>query len=238
MGFSGGLSSDQWFDLVIILVSVVIVFLLWNTKAFLPFKLMTVFIHEMGHASMALMCCGKVTSITVQENESGLTNFTYTREWVRYFVTPAGYIGSSIVGAALLIASATVLGAIILSAILAAIILFSLIYQKNWIPRLLTFAFVTIIAVLFIIHFTGADPSAVGLRIFCLFEGVMNGLYSVWDIWDDTVKRVERSSDASQCAAICGCPTASRVVGVSWMLFSFIIFVIAVVVHELLVQPY
>lgn len=55
--------------------------------------------------SKALMCCGKVTSLTVQDNESGLTNYTYTNPCVRFWVTPAGYIGSSVIGAALIIAS-------------------------------------------------------------------------------------------------------------------------------------
>jgi hypothetical protein len=55
--------------------------------------------------SLALVCCAKVTSLTVEDNESGLTNYVYTKEWIRYFVTPAGYIGSSVIGCALLISS-------------------------------------------------------------------------------------------------------------------------------------
>lgn len=70
---------------------------------------------------------------------------------------------------------ASVIGALVLAGILAGIVLFSLIYQKNWIPRILTLAFVGIIVILFILHFAGVDKRAVGVRIFCLFEGVMNG---------------------------------------------------------------
>jgi len=236
--YTNVLTSDQWFDLVIILASMVVIFSLWKTKVCLPFKLLTVFMHELGHATMALCCCAKVTSLTVEDNESGLTNYVYTREWIRFFVTPAGYIGSSIVGCALLISSATVLGALICSGVLAAVLLLSLIFQKNWIPRILTLCFVLIVAILFILHFVGVDPQAVGVRIFCLFEGVMNALYSVWDIWDDTVSRVVRGSDATECARICGCPDSSRVVGFTWMTFSFLLFVLGCVVHMILVQPY
>jgi len=238
MSYTDRLSTDQWFDLVIILSSMVLVFGLWKTMFCLPFKLLTVFIHELGHATAALLCCGKVTSITVQENEGGLTNYTYTKQCVRFWVTPAGYIGSSIVGAALLIASAKVIGSLVASGVLAAVILFSLIYQKNMIPRLLTAGYVAIVVFLFILHFANVDKRAIGLRIFCLFQGVMNGLYSVWDIWDDTVARVVRDSDASACATLCGCPNSSRMVGITWMLFSFGVFVLAVVVHMILSDPY
>jgi len=236
--YTNKLTTDQWFDLVIILSSMVLVFALWKTMVCLPFKLLTVFIHELGHATAALLCCGKVTSITVQENEGGLTNFTYKKECVRFWVTPAGYIGSSLVGAALLIASAKIIGALVATGVLAAVILFSLIYQKNMIPRLLTLGYVAIVALLFILHFTNVDKRAIGVRIFCLFQGVMNGLYSVWDIWDDTVARVVRDSDATQCATLCGCPNSSRLVGITWMIFSFAVFVLAVIVHMVLSEPY
>jgi len=238
MSYTDALSTDQWFDLVIMLASMVLIFSLWKTKVCLPFKLLTVFMHELGHASMALMCCGKVTSLTVQDNESGLTNYTYTNPCVKFWVTPAGYIGSSIIGAALIIASAKLIGALVCSGVLAAIILLSLIFQKNWIPRALTAVFVVLVIILYIIHFTGADPAGVGVRIFCLFEGVMNALYSVWDIWDDTVARVVRGSDANECAVICGCPDSSRAIGFVWVFFSFSFFVVACAVHILISDPY
>jgi len=84
----------------------------------------------------------------------------------------------------------------------------------------------------------GADPSGVGVRVFCLFEGVMNGLYSVWDIWDDTVAREVGGSDATEFATICGCPESSRVIGFIWMVISFLLFVGAVVTHLVILQSY
>jgi len=238
MAYTDVLTTYQWFDLVIMLASMVVIFALWKTVVCLPFKLLTVFMHELGHASMALICCGKVTSLTVQDNESGLTNYTYTKECVKFWVTPAGYIGSSVIGAAFIIGSAKLLGALICSGVLAAILLLSLIFQKNWIPRVLTGVFVAVVVILFIIHFVGADPQGVGVRIFCLFEGVMNALYSVWDIWDDTISRVVRGSDATECAVICGCPDSSRMIGFIWIFFSFTFFVVACVVHILITDPY
>jgi hypothetical protein len=68
------------------------------------------------------MCCSKVTSITVQANESGLTNYQYSRNCVRYWVVPAGYIGSSLVGGGLIIAGGTSTGALIGSGIVAVVL--------------------------------------------------------------------------------------------------------------------
>jgi len=135
MSFSSVLSSDQWFDLVMILSSMVVIFLLWRQKVCLPFKLLTVFMHELGHALMALCCCAKVKSLTVEENESGLTRYEYSRECVKYWVSPAGYIGSSLIGAALLISSAILLGALICLGVLAGIVFISLFFQKIGFPE-------------------------------------------------------------------------------------------------------
>jgi len=194
--------------------------------------------HEMGHATMAWACCGKVTSITVQKNESGLTNYTYTRPCVRYWITPAGYLGSSVIGAGLIIAGANKLGSLIASGILAGILLISLYFQKNIIPRILTIVIVLVVLGLYLLHFVGPDKTADGTRIFCTFMGVMNALYSVWDIYDDTVDREAQGSDAMECAKIMDCPNSSRTVGVIWMSISFVLFVGAVVVHIYIVQPF
>lgn len=66
---------------------------------------------------------------------------------------------------------------------------------------------------------------------------IIAALYSVWDILDDTVERDEKGSDATECAAIMGCPGASRVVGVCWMAIAFTLFLVAVIIHLLILQP-
>ena len=75
-----------------------------------------------------------------------------------------------------LVSGAKVIGSLVASGVLAAVILFSLIYQKNMIPRLLTLGYVAVVVLLFILYFTKVDARAIGLRIFCLFQGVMNGM--------------------------------------------------------------
>ena len=40
-----------------------------------PMKLISIFIHEMGHASAAWITGGKVDKVEVYSNEGGVTNF-------------------------------------------------------------------------------------------------------------------------------------------------------------------
>jgi hypothetical protein len=49
---------------------------LWRTQVLKPLKLLAVLVHELGHASAAWLTCGKVKSISVNENESGLASYS------------------------------------------------------------------------------------------------------------------------------------------------------------------
>lgn len=75
--------------------------------------------------------------------------------------------------------------------------------------------------------------SSVALRFFVLFivrgfllihQGVMNCLYSAWDICDDLILRKVNESDASAFARLVGC-CPSQVWGIVWLLISFAFFV-------------
>lgn len=65
--------------------------------------------------------------------------------------------------------------------------------------------------------------SSVALRYFVLFIGVMNCLYSVWDICDDLVFRKVNESDATAFAKLVGC-CPPQVWGVVWLLISIAFF--------------
>jgi len=231
------LSINQYFGLALIFLFMVVTFACWRCYIFLPFKLFTVFMHEMGHAVMAWVCCGKVTSITVQENESGLTNYTYSRNCVRYWVTPAGYVGSSVIGAGLIISAATRLGALIGSGIIAVLLLVTFFFQKNLIPRISTIVCVVVVAILWVFVFVGLDKEAAALRIVVLFVGTINGLYSVIDIYDDTVKTAQTGSDAVECATLLACPQKSKMVGTCWLVISFILYIGSIIVNIIIIQP-
>lgn len=141
--------------------------------------------------SEAWMCCSKVTSITVEKTEAGLTNYQYSQPCVRYWVTPAGYIGSCVIGAGLIVSgedfigqiifgtdlqkAASMIGALISSGILAVILGITIFFQKNWIPRILTVVVIIVVVVLFLLVFVGPDSDALGIRLVVLFVGIMNG---------------------------------------------------------------
>ncbi|URE17505.1 hypothetical protein MUK42_11936 [Musa troglodytarum] len=59
------------------------------------------------------------------------------------------------------------------------------------------------------------------LRFVILFIGVMNSLFSVYDIYDDLISRRVHSSDAEKFAEICPCPCNGVAWGVIWGLISF-----------------
>lgn len=71
---------------------IVISLLLYNTFLLKPMRLLSVFVHEFGHASACWMTGGKVSGIEVYNNEGGVTKF---QGGVRLVVIPAGYVGST-----------------------------------------------------------------------------------------------------------------------------------------------
>jgi len=111
------------------------------------------------------------------------------------------------------------------------------VFKKNTIPRISTVAVIIVVGVLWILYFTALDPKAIALRITCLFIGTINGLYSVIDIFDDTVDRTVQGSDATACAQIMGCPNSSQGIGFCWLVISIFLFVGAIIVNLLIVQP-
>lgn len=94
-----------------------------------------------------------------------------------------------------------------------------------------------VVVILYILHFTGIDDEALALRLVCIFVGLMNSMYSVWDIIDDTVERDAQGSDAVECAQLMGCPTAGRVVGVVWCVMSFACFAAAIAIFMVILDP-
>jgi hypothetical protein len=60
------------------------------------------------------------------------------------------------------------------------------------------------------------------LRYTILFMGVMNCLFSVYDIYDDLISRRVNSSDAENFANICPCPCNGVGWGVIWGFISFV----------------
>lgn len=95
--------------LTIALLSFVIVFVLWNVPQLdfilYPVRLFVTFVHESGHALAALLSGGRVGSLTVFPDGSGVT---LTYGGARWLILPAGYLGAAFFGAALFYLTNTV----------------------------------------------------------------------------------------------------------------------------------
>lgn len=69
---------------------------LWNTIIIKPIKLFTVFLHELGHAFMALVTGSHITALKIYFNESGHV-ISLPKNWFSaFFIANGGYLGSVI----------------------------------------------------------------------------------------------------------------------------------------------
>lgn len=89
----------------------------------------------------------------------------------------------------------------------------------QWTLRGLCIGFVLFLAVVWILQETTKIKI---LRYIILFIGVMNSLFSVYDIYDDLISRRVNSSDAEKFAEVCPCPCTGVGWGVIWGLISFL----------------
>ncbi len=76
---------------------------LWNTIFIKPIKLFTVFLHELGHAFMALVTGTNVTGLRIYFNESGYVT-SLPNDWLSSFlIANGGYLGSVIFAISILL---------------------------------------------------------------------------------------------------------------------------------------
>ncbi|XP_062107391.1 uncharacterized protein LOC133818506 [Humulus lupulus] len=205
---------DQVVFLTTIGVFTVVILLLWRTVLLTPFKLITVFLHEASHAIACKLTCGHVEGIQVHANEGGVTQ---TRGGVYWLILPAGYLGSSFWGMTLILASTNLLTARIAAGCLIVALFVVLCIAKNWTLRGLCIGFIIFLALIWVLQ----EMTTVRiLRYVILFIGVMNSLFSVYDIYDDLISRRVNSSDAEKFAEICPCCNGVGW-GVIWGMISF-----------------
>ncbi len=72
----------------------ILLMVLWNTIIIKPIKLFTVFLHELGHAFMALVTGSNITGLNIYFNESGYVQ-SLPKDWLSAFlIANGGYLGS------------------------------------------------------------------------------------------------------------------------------------------------
>ncbi|XP_049367386.1 uncharacterized protein LOC125832289 isoform X2 [Solanum verrucosum] len=172
-----------------------------------------VFLATLGVCAVVILA---VEGIQVHANEGGTTQ---TRGGVYWFILPAGYLGSAFWGMVLVLASTKLLSARIAAGCLVVTLIVVLFVAKNWTLRGLCIGFVLFLAVVWVLQETTKIKI---LRYIILFIGVMNSLFSVYDIYDDLISRRVNSSDAEKFAEVCPCPCTGVGWGVIWGLISFL----------------
>ncbi|KAK8630588.1 hypothetical protein V6N13_079375 [Hibiscus sabdariffa] len=187
-------NHNQTTFLITIGVYMVAILLLWRTFLLTPFKLITVFLHEASHAVACKLTCGHIEGIKVHANEGGVTQ---TRGGIYWVILPAGYLGSSFWGMTLILASTNLLTARIAAGCFLVALVVVLFYAKNWTLRGLCIGFIILIG---LVWFLQERTTVRILRYVILFIGVMNSLFSVYDIYDDLISRRVNSSDAEKFA--------------------------------------
>ncbi|KAG5527931.1 hypothetical protein RHGRI_028754 [Rhododendron griersonianum] len=220
---------------------ILIIIQLWRTFLLTPFKLITVFLHEASHAIACILTCGTVEGMEVHANEGGVTQ---TRGGAYWVILPAGYLGSSFWGMIFILASTNLLTTRIAAGCFAVALLIVLFVAKNvsgdefllvqlaicrchilpWTLRGLCVGFIVLFAVVWVLQeFTKVRILRYVILFIALlksdlanFAGVMNSLFSVYDIYDDLISRRVNSSDAEKFAEVCPCPCNGAAWGVIW----------------------
>jgi hypothetical protein len=190
----------------------VLIFFTWRMFILKPFKMITVWIHEMGHAVACWLTGGSVKGIDVSGDEGGVT--TTVGGW-QSVILPAGYLGSSLAGMALVIASVDSVGVQVAAGFLCFALLITVYYAESKSLRSLVLVFLAIVVGVWVLQeLTTFD----GLEYLILFMGIMSGLYTVYDVYDDLISRRVATSDATKFAKLTN--TSSRCCGVLWGLIS------------------
>jgi len=186
-----------------------------NTAIVKPMKLISIFIHEMGHASAAWLTGGSVDKIEVYENEGGVTNF---RNGWKPAIIPAGYVGVSFWGGVFVALSGSKIGSTVAASIFMFALLICLKYSPNKLLIGLNIGFIVVTLAATIIEWFAFDPF---LQFVTLFYGVFIGWYGIMDIWDDTISRTVEGSDAYACFQMWKC-CLPRCVGVQFAILAII----------------
>jgi hypothetical protein len=131
--FSSRRSAGRWFWAAVA-VSLVVSFTPWSQFLLYPFRLFTTWVHECGHALMTVLVGGRVTSITIAPNASGLTqSLVPVGRTARALVASSGYLGAAVVGCLLMAATRVEKWAHLILLSLGALMLLTLVF---WVRNL------------------------------------------------------------------------------------------------------
>ena len=198
---------------VAVAVSLVVSLTPWAQVLLYPFKLFTTWVHECSHALMTVFVGGRVTSITIEPDTSGLTrSLLPVGRVARGLVASSGYLGAAVVGCLLMAATRVEKWAHVILLSLGACMLVTLVL---WMRNL--FGFVIVLAWGVALATLARKGIANALRFLLSLLAIQVALNSVYDI--RVLFLIDRGrSDAATMARLFLLP--SWVWATAWMLLS------------------
>lgn len=202
-------TSIDWKQFFALLGLMIVVWLLWDTWAVYPLKVLVVFFHELSHAIAAWLTGGRVKIIELDSAQGGLC---VTEGGIRFVVLTAGYLGSLVWGGILLnlaVHTRREKGSVMLLGLFLAIV-------TGWLVRpVLHFGFAFGMLTGTVLVIAGKrlprGPNSVLLKVI----GLTSCLYALLDIKSDILDRPGLRSDAYMLGELTGIPT--MVWGVLWL---------------------
>ncbi|KAJ4473831.1 peptidase M50B-like-domain-containing protein [Lentinula aciculospora] len=190
-------SADQIVVLYVIISMAVVIFGFWNVPGIRhlinPLKLFTIGAHELFHVIAAILSGGRILRITIDPHVGGAT---IVEGGNPTFILSSGYIGSSILGGLFVLAGWDTLVAKVMSFVLGVGLILPLKLVRDKLTIVLTIIYEGLLIGFWFIDHAGA------LRWYCLFIGVMNVLFVVWDVADDRFFHKTNDSDCTQFAIL------------------------------------
>ena len=190
-----------------------LIYVTWNSGVVKPFRLITVFTHEMSHAIACWLTCGSVRGIEVNHREGGVTRYV---GGCRCCIIPAGYLGASFWGMIFVIMSGgrktatfTAIGFIIT-------LLVALCYSPNTFTIYLNVGYAILTLIFTLIEWYVYTPI---LAFIVLLYGVFIGVYAIADIYNDLIYRTVQGSDAYALYEEFPC-CLPKCVGVQWLIIA------------------
>jgi len=179
-------------------------FFLWNSLLLKPMRLIAAAVHEFSHAAACWITGGKVDQIEVYNSEvHSIGGVKYYEGGKRCIVIPAGYIGTSFVGMTLVTLSGDRTAALISACIFLFALLVTLFFnRRKKIMIMMSIGFCALTVGFILMDRLLFDPL---LQYLTLFYGVFIGCFSVYDLYDDLVVRLEEESDSIACHEIIPC---------------------------------
>ena len=187
----------------------------WAHFLLYPFRLFTTWVHECGHALMTVLVGGRVASITIEPDGSGLTqSLVPVGRMAGGLVASSGYLGAAVVGCLLMAATRLEKWAPVILLSLGAFMLLTLVL---WMRNL--FGFVVVLAWGVTLVTLARKDIANSLRFLLSLLAIQVALNSVYDI--RVLFLIDRGrSDAATMARLFLLP--SWVWATSWMLMSVV----------------